>query len=139
MSTTHENRPATATRPAVAPLALAAAAALALNLIAFGIGRLAGASFVVTRPDGVSFPVAPLAVAAMTLIPMVVGACAVLVARRWWPKGVQILAWSGLAIGVLTVAMPLLSQASAQTRIALAAMHLITGVVWVLGVRRLSR
>ena len=121
--------------------ALAIAAALVGNGLALLVGTLAGADMEVLQP-GASEPVEVgiAMVATMTVGPLLLGTIALLVAARWgaraWPKVWQALAWLGLAIGILTVFMPFTVEAGTDTRLTLASMHVTTGVVWFVALRR---
>lgn len=52
-------------------------------------------------------------------------------ARAW-----TALAWTGLALGIVTIAIPLIAQADTLARLTLAAMQVITGAAWWYAVRR---
>ncbi|WP_425307270.1 DUF6069 family protein [Ammonicoccus fulvus] len=144
MSTPISTQPATpatitSTPRAVPGLTLIAGGSVVLNLIAYALGRLAGADLQVVRPDGASFAVNVPAILAMTLIPLVIGSIFVLLARRFWGPGVRVLRWLGLALRLLTLPMPLFSNATPATAATLASMHVIVGVVWFALLGRLRR
>ncbi|HEX6056980.1 MAG TPA: DUF6069 family protein [Intrasporangium sp.] len=116
-----------------------AAAATVLNTALWGAGRLLGVDFVVV-PRG-SAPADAQAisagiVAAVTIMSVLLGAVLLAATRRaserWWPR----VASTGLAIGLVTLAMPLVATASVGTKGFLATMHLLTGVIWFVQVRR---
>lgn len=115
---------------------LAAAAAAVGNLVVLAVATVLGADFDVVRPDGLAFTVGVVAVLAMTVIPLAVGGVALAIAGRWGRRGWDALAWAGLAVGVLSIVMPLGAEASIGTKVGLAAMHALTGLVWFLLLRR---
>ncbi|YAL83263.1 DUF6069 family protein [Dermacoccaceae bacterium W4C1] len=82
-------------------------------------------------PDGnTAIQVTPLgAVLATVLAVLIASGLARMAPRLPW-------ATLGLAAGAISMAAPLLSAGSTTLRVALAAMHLLTGVVWFLVRRR---
>jgi hypothetical protein len=48
------------------------------------------------------------------------------------------LAWTGLGLGIVTIATPLMAEADTGARLALAVMHLVTGAAWWYAVRHNS-
>lgn len=106
--------------------------AIALNLVLWVIGRVADVSFVVPgRDDGSPVEVAAPHVVLTTLVPFAAGwALFALVgtrSRRW---RLGILAFAVL-VTVGSLAMPLSLDTDGWTRMLLAAMHLLTGAVFV--------
>ena len=111
--------------------------ALAANLAALAVATAAGAEMVV-QPAGATetLAVGALLVIVTTVVPLALGTI-LLVVRRWrGPKAWRALAAVGLTIGIVTVVGPLTTTASAGTKTALAFMHVATGVIWFLVVRR---
>jgi len=100
---------------------------------------LAGADFEVSRPGAEPMTVGPVTIALMTVAPLLLGGVVLAVATRRSPRVHTVLGWLGLAIGILTAPMPFTVHAGTGTQVALAAMHLVTGVVWWLALRRSSR
>lgn len=124
--------------------ALRAAGVIALvsivaNLVAYVIARGLGTDFDVTRPDGATMTVSAPVVILTTLVPLVLGVIALVVAARWGARGWSALAWTGLALGVLTVVMPLSTEAADGTKAGLAVMHVLTGLIWFVIVRQTAR
>lgn len=78
------------------------------------------------------------AVAVATLVPVLLGGLVLVVSAPRSRRAPGVLAWLGLAIGVLTVITPISAQADLGTKVVLASMHLTTGVVWWLALRRQS-
>ena len=105
--------------------------ALAANLTVLAVALLAGAEMVAAQTSiGVFF------VAANTVVPLLVATFVLLPLRRWGARAWRVLATTGLAIGLVSFPAPFTVSAENSTRAALAAMHVITGVVWFLIVRR---
>ena len=120
--------------------AAAAAAAVLINLLVHAIGRAAGAELEVTQP-GADGPMAigPGNVLLMTVLPILLGGIILAVAIRWGGRAWNVLSWTGLFVGVLTIVMPFTVTATTATRVTLATMHLITGVAWFVALRHTSR
>lgn len=109
-----------------------------LSLAIYGIGRLLGVPFEVTRPGSEALQVVPwLLVLLVPLLAAVVGAllAAILLGRR---HARRIVFWGGTAIAVLSCASPLLQPDSViwSTRIWLLIPHVIT---WFLVVPQIAR
>lgn len=106
--------------------------AIALNLVLWLIGRVADVSFVVPgRGGGSPVEVAAPHVVLTTLVPFAAGlALFALVGSRSrrWRLGILALA---VLVTVGSLAMPLRLDTDAWTRTLLAAMHLLTGAVFV--------
>lgn len=119
--------------------AVAGLLAAALNVAVLLVAGAVGADLLVRPVAGqpaetVGIPMVLL----MTLAPVVVGTVLLVVlarrARAW-----DALAWIGLAAGLLTTPAPFFVDARLGTAVALAAMHVVTGVVWFVVVRRAAR
>ncbi|MHA6526039.1 DUF6069 family protein [Tessaracoccus sp. G1721] len=127
----------TATRPATPETVLRprrallfALGALALNLAAFGLGSLAGASYSVGQP----YPISAWAVLAATLVAFTLGALIVWLVSRWRPSVVRVVAWGGLVLGLVS-SLSLVAAADVPTAVALATMHVATSAAWFLAVK----
>jgi hypothetical protein len=116
---------------------LSVAGAFIGNLAALALGRIAGADMV-ARPPGApeDMQIGVLTVAAMTIGALAVGTIGLAVAARWGIPAWRTLAWAGLAVGIVSVVMPFGATAGVSTKLTLASMHVITGVVWLVVVRR---
>ena len=128
MTTTELSRHATAGMRGVSPLrlAVAAAGAVALNLIALGVGSMAGASWETGAPESID----ALTITVATLLPLLLaGVVTGLIARRR-PSFRRTAAWIGLAFGFAGLPMPFIAAGDLATAWALAAMHVITAVAW---------
>lgn len=73
-------------------------------------------------------------VVVMTVVPLALAGLALLLVRRWAPRSWQVLAWLGLAAGVLT--LPFFLDATLGTKFALGLMHLVPALLWWAAVRR---
>lgn len=118
--------------------AVIAGAAAGANLLFWAIGRAFGTDYLVAPAGGGpghAQTIGPGMVVAMTVVPVILGSVLLALTRgashRWWPR----LAAGGLAVGILTVAMPLAATASAGARALLAVMHVVAGAAWFIGVR----
>jgi len=111
--------------------------ALSANLVVLGLARLAGADMVVQpTQQAAAITIGVGAVAATVATPMLVATFLLLVVRRWGARAWRALATTGLVIGVVTVPAPFTVVAEGGTQAALASMHVITGLVWFVVVRR---
>ena len=128
----------TATNTALRVGAGVALVATVANSAVWAVARLAGAELEVTA-NGSTQDIGLPTVLATTLAPLALATVGLWVTRRK-PSAWRVLAWVGLAIGVLTTVMPIAAEATAGTTTALVTMHLITGTAWFAGVfRALSR
>jgi hypothetical protein len=120
--------------------ALTASIAIVINLIVLGLGRLAGADMSV-QPPGSPAPmtIGVVPVVATVLVPLLVATVLLIAVRGRGAGAWRLLAAVGLGVGLITVAMPLLATATAATTIALATMHVVTGLVWFILVWRAAR
>lgn len=106
------------------------------NLVVYAIGRALGADFAVVPSEGRGLTIGAGLVFVTSVVPLLLGGVGLTIASRWGTAGWRVLAWVGLAIGVLSVVMPLTTEATAGTKAALAVMHVLTGVTWFVVVRR---
>lgn len=133
------NRNATLRRSIRRTVLTVLATAALLNLLIWAAARLAGVELEVGRSGAELMSVGPVMVVLTTAVAVLVGGLALYVSALRWSRPHAVLGWVGLAIGVLTVVLPLTAVASAGTRGALAVMHIATGVVWWLGLQRSGR
>jgi len=108
-----------------------------VNVAIWSAASLGGVAFDVTPGETTQHVGSPM-VLVMTVLPLVLGTAALAVTRRS-AKAWRVLAWVGLALGVLTVGMPFSATASDGTHFALAAMHLVVGATWFAVVSRALR
>lgn len=113
-----------------------AAVAVVVNAALFLGGLAAGATYVL-RPstDAAEIPVVLPIVVAMTVVPLVLASVVFALVRGRRPA-LAALSWGGLAIGVVTVVLPLSMQGGLLDRSILAALHVVTGLAWFWAVRR---
>ena len=140
-STTAAAPARTTTRPAdVLRLgALAAIIAVLADLTVLLAGRLGGADMVVTQPGGASQTVGVAPVVLASLIGIVLGTVLLLVLRDRGRRAWTVVAVVGLVLGLATVPAPFSMTAGTGTQLTLAAMHVVTAIVWFLVVRRGAR
>ncbi len=112
---------------------------LGLNLLIWAGALLAGADFEVSRAGAEPMTVGAVTIALMTVAPLLLGGVVLALATRRSPRALTVLGWLGLAIGILTAPMPFTMLAGTGTQVALAAMHVVTGVVWWLALPRSSQ
>ena len=72
----------------------------------------------------------------MSVTPALLGGLALQFAARRGVRAWRAVGWLGLALGLLTVPMPLTVQASVGTTVTLSSMHVIAGLVWFAAIRR---
>lgn len=107
------------------------------NFVVLAAGHLFGADMRVAQTAGaVPTQIGVGPVLLMSILPAVLGGLALWLAARRGPAAWRAVGWLGLALGVLTVPMPFMVQASTGTSITLASMHLVAGVLWLIAVRR---
>lgn len=117
---------------------VAGGAALLANLALMVVGRLAGADFSVQPPNQVVMRVGVTLVCVTTLVPALMGTLLLVGFRQRGRSGWRALGVVGLLIGIFTAAAPFTVQAGPGTQIALAGMHVLTGLAWFLVLRHAS-
>lgn len=117
---------------------LPAAAVIAVgNVVVLGIGHLLGADMLVARSAGTAVTevgVGPVLL--MSVLPTVLGGLALWFVRRRGIRAWRAVGWLGLALGLVTVPMPFVVEASTGTSATLGAMHLVAGLAWFAAVHR---
>lgn len=108
--------------------------ALAINLVVYAIGTIAGASFDFTV-DGASEHVYALLLAAFTVIPIVLGLTLVTLLARWWHQVIPLALVIApvLAIGTIFI-MTLPTDLDTASTITLAITHVVVAIVTVAGI-----
>lgn len=131
MTTTHLAPAAATAATAVNAkrIGLAALAALVLNLAAFAAASAADATWFAN-----DMTIGWYMVVFATVIPIAIGVGITVLLARKWTAAPRVMAWVGLAFALVTVPMPFLMSSDSPTSLALAAMHVITGVAWFVGV-----
>lgn len=120
-----------------APLA-GALAASAVNLAIWAVARLAGASMEHLEEDGLH-TAAVGDVLFMSAVPMVLGIVLAAALALLWRGFIRVAQVVGGGLGIITGIGPLLLDADSPTRVALALMHVVSGVVVVLALEGLHR
>lgn len=92
------------------------------NLVIYAIGRGAGASFDVVDGD-TEFTVNVAAVLMLTVVPMAVGFVLAVVASLRWAWALRAGEVIGIALALLTIALPFAADTDGGTQAALAVMH----------------
>lgn len=114
-------------------------AAVAVNLLAYAVGRAAGGSFRFTQ-DGVAARVDAVTVAGFTLVPLTVGLVAMAILAYRWPRVTTIAKWFAPALALITIAiMTLPVDLDLASTVSLAACHVSLAVISVLAVRAMAR
>lgn len=131
MTTTQLAPPTATATPAVNAkrIGLAALAALVLNLVAFAAASAADATWFANN-----MTIGWYMVVFATLIPIAIGAGITVLLARKWAAAPRVMAWVGLAFALVSVPMPFLMSSDTPTSLALAAMHVITGIAWFVAV-----
>lgn len=119
----------------IRPVLVSAIIAILANVLIYIVATAVGVNFVVDLPPSTPIRIGIAFVAAVTMIGVLLGGIALAIATRRWNRAPVFLGWLGLAIGVLTTTMPLMTAAEPGTKFALMSMHLITGSTWWLVLR----
>ena len=120
------------TRAVVRAATLSAVAATVVNVALWGIGRAAGAGFVVDPALGdPDLQVGVLKVVLTTLLPFTVGAALLVLTARRSRRWVAMLAAVASVFAVASAAGPLAGGHDTGTSVLLATMHVTTGAAFV--------
>lgn len=130
----------TRTYPLWHPAVLTSALAGVINIILFVAVDAAGVEFAIDRGSAS----APMElnvghVAVTTVLALVVGWGAAALARRRGRPGLATVAVVGGVVAAVSAVFPLVTDADLGARLTLAAMHLVTGACFVVGIERLRR
>lgn len=125
------SRPRLALRPALTVAALA----LPVNLVVWLGGWAANVDFRLTM-NSYTVTITPIHVLLTTLIGLALGAAAASLVRRWGPVAWRTLAIVGAAVGVLSASTPIQADSDPTTAAALATMHVLTGLIWLVALWR---
>lgn len=121
---------------AVRTTAVAIGATVLLNLAILAIGALAGAELEVAQSTGKEpQQIGPAIVAITSIGPLLLGGLVLWLVGRRGRRSWLAVGRLGLALGVVTVVMPVSAVATTGTTLTLAAMHVVTGLVWFVLVR----
>lgn len=122
--------------PAV--IAVTVAAAVAVNLVIWAIGELAGGSFEFTA-DGKVESAAPGGVVFLTAVPLLVGLTATAVVARWWPAVIRSAQVVGSLLAIATIGLTLTSDFDTASTISLSLMHVALVPFIILGLEATKR
>lgn len=100
----------------------AVAAAVAVNLILWGVGAAAGGSFV-TVDNGTEMDVAPGGVIVMSAVPLLIGTTVAAVVSYWWTGVLRVAAVVGSALALATIALTVAADFDTASTVALSLMH----------------
>jgi hypothetical protein len=101
------------------------------NLVIFGIGSFAGASW---TANGMVVPW--YVVLGTSVVPMLVAAGVTALLGLAWKGAAKVMAWIGLIFALLTVPSAFLATPEIGTALALGSMHVVVGIAWFMAVRR---
>ncbi|GEL98288.1 DUF6069 family protein [Cellulomonas terrae] len=135
--TTTTPTPAVRTRPAWVTVGGAVVVAVAVNLVVYGIGRAAGATFDFSSTTGPA-NVDPATVAGFTAVPLLVGlTLAALLGRRWtWVVPAALVIAPALAVATIFL-MTVPADLDTASTVTLACCHLALVPISVLALRAL--
>lgn len=105
-------------------------AALALNLVVYGVGSVAGATWLANGQT-----ITGILVVVATVVALSLGWGVTTLLSRRWSDARGVMAWVGLVFAVVSAPAPLLASDDAATGWSLAMMHVLTGIVWFAAVR----
>ncbi len=122
----------------VAATIQAAIFALLANLLVHALAGVAGIESILIPPGAAPVTITAISIATMTVIPVAIGGLLLILSSRMAPRAARSLPWAGLFVGIGTAIMPISMGGELGGRLVLAAMHVITGVVWFIVVRRIK-
>lgn len=101
--------------------------ATVVNLLIFALAWAGGASFEIID-QGTLHPVTATGVVTSSVVPLVLGTGLAALLGLWWRGFIRVGQIVGLALALLSVAGPLMSDTDVATQWALAAMHVVSGL-----------
>lgn len=104
--------------------------AVVSNLVIFAIGSIAGADWLAQGQS-----IGWYLVVGASAVPLLIAAVVTSLLARVWHGAPRVLAWVGLAFGVLTAPSALIAAPQLGTALALASMHIVAGVAWFVAIR----
>lgn len=127
-------------RPRTVLVVAAVVLAVLVNLLVYGIGRLAGGSFGFTGPTGAPMEVDAVTVAGFTALPFAVGLTLAAVLGRRWRQVLLVALVLAPTLALVTIAvMTLPADLDATSTLSLAMCHVVLAVISVLALLRLRR
>jgi hypothetical protein len=140
MSTATEANTTARKRSVLRATTVCALAAVGVNLVLWGIGRAAGASFLVDPALGdPNVEVGALKVVVTTVLPFAVGVLLLALAARRSRRWVIRVGVVGAAFALASAAGPVDGGHDTATGVLLATMHLTTGAAFVVAATRFGR
>jgi hypothetical protein len=134
----HPGGARTRSRWLVAPAA--ALVAVLVNLAVFGVGRLAGGSFLFTAPNIGPTTVDPVTVAGFSAVPLGLGLLIITALARPLPWTVPVASVVAPVLAVVTIAlMTVPADFDVVSTVTLAACHVTLAPISVLALRRIGR
>ena len=118
--------------------AAGAAAATLVNAALWAGGRAADASFLVTLPTGDTMQVGIVEVVLKTVLAFALGSGLLALAARRSHRWVRAVLVAAVLVAVLTTGGPLSNAHDTATGVSLAAMHLVTGAMFVVIASRVA-
>ncbi len=113
-----------------------AAAAIVANLVVFAVASLVMSSAIqVTDPSQQVMDLALVAVVAASIIPLFFGALLLWILAKFSASALRIWSWIVGVVAVLSVIAPVTLPVDGGSKVALAAMHLLTGAAAIWGQR----
>jgi len=112
-------------------VAIGTGVALAANVLLFLLGSAAGATWEVGQPA----PIGLAAIAAATLLPMLLGGIVVRAIAKRKPNLVGPFTWVVLVFSLVGAPGGYIASQNLPTGLALGAMHVVVGLVWFYSVR----
>jgi hypothetical protein len=113
--------------------AIGTIAATILNIGVHVVGEGIGASMSIDSPayQNISLPMTGIA----TFVPFAVAGGVTWFLGRRYPRVIRPFRWIGLAVALVSIISPLAVANDTETGIALAAMHVVGGLAWYLGLQ----
>ena len=105
-----------------------------INLVLFFVGSAFGGAMAVNSPTLLAIPF--FAAFGSTITPLLLAGLVTWLIGKKAPKFVNFAAWLGLIFAFVSIASPLLVAVDMTTGIVLAAMHIVAGLGWFLGIKR---
>jgi len=131
----HDAPRAGAARTTLVPGLLAGVAAAVVNSVIYAIAAAAGVSpAAAVGADPIE--VLPSMPAVASFVPLAIAAVVAWLIVRAAPGARRVLAWIGFAVGILSALVPLFAGVDLGSSLSLAAMHVVTGVAWLVALVR---
>ncbi|MFB8003510.1 DUF6069 family protein [Nocardia sp. NPDC056000] len=112
------------------------ATAAITDLVIFGIAKLAGADMVVTPRGGRTMTIGIGTIIGALFVAIALATLALAFLTRHRESLRRVLAAGGLAVGITSIALVLTAGATVETKIALASMHTVAGLIWFIALWR---